>query len=437
MRHWNGTVFDAWTRSSGWRWTEAGAADVMSRTHQNFRKGLLDMKRFIIMGLVVLGTVTPGRAQSPTLLTPDDFTYQGAYMVALNGDNSTYGQGLASRHVNGELRFLHLALNGRLDEFRLPAALGGKVSTPIRSWDLRHTGALDDLDGIWFEDGKNRLWITSATDYTSDYEAAHIYTMTLNDNGTVANLRSMRLKNIPERRVYGGVQPSPIPGCAYVAGWGGYTSLVMNAGNASVGPTMYCVPEPESVASGATVSAKVVLDAADYQSHRGVRKTLPLNYYDGGDPRPNPATPPTSLPEKSAGWLSPNKQGLGWMVMSDSYYNTGMWIDTGAKRGFVMVLSACGGKCYYMSSSVWSEKRVFEWHIFDPAKLGSNPRLTPASMAEFTLPDRSPDPMSGNTTVRNIGAATYADGSIYLISCGGDKTVYQYACGLFKFAVAK
>jgi hypothetical protein len=391
------------------------------------------LERIMLMVFVGLTAVAPAGAQ--TLLQASDFTYLGAYTVALNGNDSTYTQGLTTRHVNGELRFLTVLRGGKLAEFRVPSGFG-EVRVPLRTWDVGRTGALDDFIGIWFEEGKQRLWITSATDYTDRFEDAHVFTMTLNDDGTISDLHRALLKGIPERRVYGGCQPSPVKGYPYVCGWGGYTSTVMSAGGASVGPTMYAIPDPASVPDGKSISAKVILDAADYQSNRGVRATLPVNYYDGGDPRPNPSTPPTSPPVKGADWLSPNKQGQGWMVMSDSYYGTGMWIDTGAKRGFVLVASLCGGKCFYMSSSVWSETRVFEWHIFDPATLGSGRLRRPASMTPFTLPGRSPEPMDGNTPVRNVGAAAYADGRIFLWSCGGDGTVYQYACGLFTYAVA-
>lgn len=37
---------------------------------------------------------------------------------------------------------------------------------------------------------------------------------------------------------YGGCQPSPLPRFAYVCGFGGYTSLMEEAGAAAIGPTM-------------------------------------------------------------------------------------------------------------------------------------------------------------------------------------------------------
>src|SRR5690606_14213038 len=128
-------------------------------------------------------------------------------------------------------------------------------------------------------------------------------------------------------------------------GWGGYTSLVAQGGGASIGPTMYAVPDPEAVGNGATVGARTILDAAH---HRGVRKTIPTNYFDGGDPRRNPSTRPTQPPVPECDWLSPNADVLGWMVWGDSYYNTGTWIGT----TFAAVASLCKGACWYQSSTL-------------------------------------------------------------------------------------
>ena len=105
-----------------------------------------------------------------------------------------------------------------------------------------------------------------------------------------ATLKGLRFA-VPQKRVYGGCQAVPTSlvaqlGGPYVCGWGGYTSLVMNGGNASIGPTMYAIPDPDTIADGATsVPVRVVLDAANAQTNRGVRKTIPLNYFDGGDTR--------------------------------------------------------------------------------------------------------------------------------------------------------
>src|SRR5690606_26686029 len=126
----------------------------------------------------------------------------------------------------------------------------------------------------------------------------------------------------PAKRVYGGCTAVPAAlvtrlGGPYVCGWGGYTSLVLQGGGASIGPTMYAIPDPDSIANGATVGARTILDAADAQTHRGVRLTIPQNYFDGGDPRQNPPTRPTQPPASTGGWLSPNADGLGWMVWGD------------------------------------------------------------------------------------------------------------------------
>src|SRR5690606_18938132 len=103
--------------------------------------------------------------------------------------------------------------------------------------------------GIWYEQAKNRLWITSATDYTNETIPARVTLVELGDGGSVRLLKQFFLDK-PAKRVYGGCQAVPASlvaqiGGPYVCGWGGYTSLVMQGGGASIGPTMYAIPDPD------------------------------------------------------------------------------------------------------------------------------------------------------------------------------------------------
>ncbi|MCC7045062.1 MAG: hypothetical protein IT183_14450 [Acidobacteria bacterium] len=243
----------------------------------------------------------------------------------------------------------------------------------------------------------------------------------LNDDGTSTLLKRFFLA-VPQKRVYGGCQAVPASlvarlGGPYVCGWGGYTSLVMQGGNASIGPTMYAIPDPDTIADGATsVPVRVVLDAANAQTNRGVRKTIPQNYFDGGDPRANPPTRPTSPPQSSGQWLSPNAQGLGWMVWGDSYYNTGVWIG----ETFAAVASLCKGACWYQSSTLAFDGRQFELHTWAGSSLGTNILQRPTSMVELTPPidpSRQGGGAMGNRPVGNLAGATYdpVSGKLYVI----------------------
>jgi hypothetical protein len=368
-----------------------------------------------------------------TLTAQVTATYQGAYDVQTNGDDSTYMQGFTHRYVGGELRFLTLTHTGWLHEFRKPAAFGAKADTIVQDWNLSPTGALNNFSGIWFEQAKNRLWVTSAEDYTNVNHPAKVTILTLGANRAVTVVKTFYL-NVPAKRVYGGCNAVPSSlvasiGGAYTCGWGGYTSLVAQGGGASIGPTMYAIPDPDTIANGATVTARTVLDHA---ASRGVRRTIPINYFDGGDPRQNPGSRPTGDPVSTAAWLSPNAQGLGWQVWGDSYYNTGMWVGT----TFVSVLSGCKGGCWYQSSTLAFDGRQFEMHQWSGAGLGSNILKQPDVMTELLLPRGNTVVWGGNIPTGNIAGATYdaTTGSVYLIGfpLGPDVhtgRLYQFSVG--------
>lgn len=171
----------------------------------------------------------------------------------------------------------------------------------------------------------------------------------------------------------------------------------------------------------------------DTYPNRGVRQTIRVDCFDGGDIRQNPSSRPTSAPVSSGQWLSPNSEGLGWFVWGDSYYNTGMWVDTGTRRGFVMIASLCKGSCWYQSSTLAFDGRQFEMHIWDPASLGrvalgqASPATTrPTSMTELTLPRGNTTVWGGNSPTGNVAGATYdpVSGRMYLIGFPFGPDVY-------------
>ncbi|MCC7044035.1 MAG: PQQ-dependent sugar dehydrogenase [Acidobacteria bacterium] len=380
---------------------------------------------------------SPGGAPAPAQGSASRVTLEGFGQVRTNDQDSTYSQGLTHRYVDGELRFLSLTLQRQLHEFRPPAS-GQTETQTTATWDLSGTGAFfPGFHGIWFEQAKNRLWITSTEDYTATNRPARVTLVELGNARSVRVLKQFSL-DVPAKRVYGGCQAVPQPlvaqlGGPYVCGWGGYTSLVMQGGSASIGPTMYAIPDPDTVANGATVNARTILDAADAQTHRGIRKTIPQNYFDGGDPRQNPPTRPTSPPLTSGRWLSPNSEGFGWMVWGDSYYNTGFWIGT----TFGAVASLCKGACWYQSSTLAFDGRQFELHLWNGSALGTNILARPSHMEELVVPidpSRQGGGPMGNRTVGNLAGATYDPVSkrLYVIGFAmGD----AYTARLYSFVV--
>jgi hypothetical protein len=390
---------------------------------------------------------------SKSVLTTADFAYLGHYDVTTLPN---VAQGLTHRYVNGDLRFLSYG-GGGLKEFSLAGkSFGATISNSSRIWqNIGGFSVAGDYKGLWWEESRQRLWTTSATSVTSTRVPTQVYIRTLNDDGTVAGLRGpVSLENINAKRVFGGAQPVPTwfqqqyGVSPYVIGWGGGTSLIMQGGGASIGPTMYAMPDPANFADNSIIpigAYDTLMDYAPADSRRGTRVTLPSNYLDGGDPRSNAPTPPNFPPQSSGRWLSPRADGKGWWTPCDSYWNTGQWIDTPTKHAFIAVLSGFGGKAYYMSSDVYCDYLQFELHVFDPnhfarvAQGTMNPySVQPTDMVELMLPGLSnqgtkshmtPGMAVGGATYDNVGRRLYIMGmGINNFSAINRLYVYQVNC---------
>jgi hypothetical protein len=406
----------------------------------------------------------PGPGPTPpgerALLQPSDFVYQGYYDLQMEGLDSPFISGLALRYVGGDLRLLtyHYTANTLVEISLTGHPYGDAITTETNSWvdpwggQCGGCGQRDNFTGWWYEPATGRLFSTTTVDYTASFMPVALYTRTLNNDGTVGNVHGPigfndGYADIGNKRVYGGCQPVPqwfqnaygTP--AYGCGFGGYTSLMAQGAVASLGPTMYLLNDPATYGNGGTAIVKTgadassgTLNATDWYAagapttfDRGRRVTNPINYYDSGDPRPNPATPPTVPPAPGAQWLSPAPDGFGRFVWGDSYNSSVAWIDGPNKQGFVAFASVCLGNCYYMSSNLNSDERGVELHIFDPARFGevrngTRPawQVYPASMTQLTLPGLGGFPVQGAGPFDNISAAAFdsTTGLLYLLGTG-------------------
>lgn len=331
------------------------------------------------------------------------------------GNDSTYTQAFTAGRTAGT--GLVLGLRGSLLEINLT------TGAQTGSWNLGTEQG--DHTGLWFERAKNRLWVVSSPDYTNVQAPAHVSLLTLGA-GTVTRIGRWTIGAIPEKRIHGGCQPSPVTADRYVCGFGGYTSLVMQAGGASMGPALYEIPEPTLTANGGTLAPRVLLDA--YGS-RGVRLTQPINYFDGGDPRQNPSTRPTSPPVSTAQWLSPSN-GANWFVWGDSYYGAGMTVP----GGYLAIASLCKGACWYQSSTLAFDGRQFEAHFWSASRLTSGPLTRPDWMQELTLPNANGRIWEGNVAAGNINGAFYENGTIYALGCPFGSDVYT--CRIFRLTLS-
>lgn len=380
---------------------------------------------------VSLSTPAPPGPPAAGLLTPSDFVYLGSYDVQTNGDFTNLAQGLAGRNVGGDFRLLSFqhGFGGRLDELSLAGrAFGSLITTPTRTWsNIGGFGVAGDHKGFFYDEAMQRLWTNACQSYTADLIPTQIYTRTLNDNGTVSNLRGpISLHGVGAKQVFGGA--AAIPSWfqqqygvgPYCVGWGGGTSLILQGGNASIGPVLLAMPDPAGYADGATVPIgpfRTIMNFVPGDQHRGVRVTTPQNYLDAPDwgGGPNPTMPPNVPVPPGGQWSTIRPDGKSWWTQTDSYWNTGVWIDTSTKRGFVTILTGWGGKVYYMNSDVHCDKMQFELHIFDPmrfAEVLAGTRavydVEPAHLVELNLPGLSNQGPRGSLTPgMSAGGAVY------------------------------
>ena len=378
-----------------------------------------------------------------SVLTTNDFSYLGYYDVQLMGLSSPYAQALTHRYVGNDLRFLTIengAPNALLREWSIAGkSFGDTITVATGEWDNpwgNSQGIGGYFFGLWWDEERNRLWSTHAFDYTYEVRRTQVFTRSLRPDGTISDLHGpVGLTGISAKRAYGGAQAVPAWFQArygvgpYVIGWGGYTSIVSGGGIASLGPTMYGIQDPAQYRADTDIPTsefKVIMDSsagtvgtdwygsgAPSAFDRGVRLSRPINYYDGGDYRNNPQTAPTAPPQAGAQWLSPAPDGLGRFVWGDSYYNTGCWIDTPSKQGFIAIASLAAGKAWYANSTLNSDSREFELHIFDPVDLGAAsqgqrpPWVKPAGMMPLTLPGLGGRQITGNSQQFGVGGATF------------------------------
>jgi hypothetical protein len=179
---------------------------------------------------------------------------------------------------------------------------------------------------------------------------------------------------------------------------------------------------------------------------RGHRNTDVANYFDGGDKRTNPGSPPSVPPAPGAHWQSPAPDGKGRFVWGDSYYNTGCWIDGPKKGGFIAVGSFAKGKAFYMRSTLHNEGRHAELQIFDPNDFGkvlqgkmAPWQVQPAAsklLTENVAPLGLLWPSEGNNASGAVAGATFDanTGRLYLWCPGVNRgygcclVVYQVRC---------
>lgn len=378
-------------------------------------------------------TPTPNNDPNRHVIGREDLIYEGTYDAG--GGDINYGSGLTHRYVNGELRLMFLAFMGNNNppnsflpmEVALPASFGQSVivrRSPgywTEIWDPAKWRGNDSHTSIVLHG--DDLFINSALDYpqgTVPTTTTGVLTICkLNPLGGPCLERhgSYGIAGVGQRAAFGPTRKIPtwfrnmFGTGEYIILGGGYSSLMAQGLGPSMGPFFLALQEPRGrytpqvfkwdppnipssdVKIGADMRPASSTDwygvgYANRTHDRGVRINPVTNYFDGGDPRNNPPTPPNFPPVAGAQWLSPapgDPRGLGRWTWGDSYRSGSTWIDnesgTRRRHGIVAVASVGTGKAYYMSSAGYTDGGAAEVHVYDPNDVGNamnglkNPRL--------------------------------------------------------------
>lgn len=293
-----------------------------------------------------------GGSATRALLTSSDITYLGAFQVPMSGvtGDRIYARGLTHRYVGGQLRLFTRYLNGGIIEF-LPAApkttYNFNVATTVRNWgSAPWAGKLPgpafagdpgpSVAGLHWDEGDQRLYWNMIHGYTASGSThATFGYATLNDaTGTATANGVWFMPDPPNYKPFKGMCAIPaiyharLGGKRIALGFGGYESIV-TTGAASLGPTLAPIALTTLPAEGATLdpSAFQVLvnhpvNTTPYTSPwKGKRNPNYIQAYDGWHPQ----------------------GGVGYWTWSDEVKQSGVWIDTGTKQGFLVICRQATG----------------------------------------------------------------------------------------------
>lgn len=197
-----------------------------------------------------------GCAPTVPLLQPTDFTYLGKYRISA----WPYMHGFTVRRYGNEVRFItRVGANQQFFQEHTTSGVAFEESCPLtQQW--RPNGKLQFGPGrhesLFWDSALNRLWFVQAVDYPGGDTPAEGYptNITLVDipdrSGLVSSAARISLQGVPDRKILSGVARVPPTAQTayalgpYVAGFGGYASMVTAAGGAVLNLSLYSLPNP-------------------------------------------------------------------------------------------------------------------------------------------------------------------------------------------------
>jgi hypothetical protein len=285
-----------------------------------------------------------------TLLQASDFSFVGGFCMpqSSGGFSTSYGQGLTSRYVNGQLRFFSTTYtpgpNYDVYEIAVPTPSTGSYPTAsvVRHWgnvyqghrylDKYGTGDTGTVYGLYWDSVDQRLYWSYGDAYNaSNGNDCSLGYSTLNDStGTATGVACWRFNSRGEKMCRGGVLSIPAwfatqycGGQRLGVGFGGYYSAA-TTGPASMGPALAAF-NPPNLSVNADKSSLSATNLVGYQFN-GTAYTLP----DRGHRD-------TNYTETFDGW-NPNN-GIGYYTWNDTLWQSAVWIDLPNRQGVLYAVT--------------------------------------------------------------------------------------------------
>jgi hypothetical protein len=296
------------------------------------------------------GSLGRGAAVSNrALLSSNDFTYLGTFQVPTSGitGDGLFATGLTHRYVGGQFRLLTRYHGGGVIEFT-PATpkttTTYNIASTVRDWGSVWSGKLPSghtMYGLHWDETDQRLYWNCVDTYSTASSQPSFGYATLDEgSGTATPYGTWYVPSPPNYKPMKGMTAIPsfyhsaLGGKRIALGFGGYESIVAT-GAGSLGPTLMAADLGTLPAEGGTISSTQLLmnhpyNATAYtQPMRAKRNPNYLQQYDDWD---------------ASG-------GVGYWTWGDEVKQSAVWIDTGTKQGFLVVVrQVMGGQTASIAS---------------------------------------------------------------------------------------
>ncbi len=324
--------------------------------------------------------VAPSRLRfgtnNKTVLTQNDFKYIGSFQMpqSSGGKDTDWSRTLTHRYVNGQLRFLSTTHqgpsqgHGEVYEVAYPGSSLSSYPTAAvaRHWgDVCGSKLVDDSDGggsvivyglFWDSIGQRLYWSYGNAYNASAANNPCFGATTLNDStGSASPVAAWRMGNCKPYQY--GITAIPswfatqyTNGRRLGVGFGGRTSAE-SVGPSSDGPALAAIDPPTQAHLSTIPNTPMVGYPCDPSHSDPYYCRRPAGYSDqigaGGHPR------------------GPFSSYGGWQWM-DFVFQTGVWIDTPTKHGFIFLPFMGFGNITYSSSTIHSSQAKHMWFVMDP-----------------------------------------------------------------------